>query len=177
MTAQFKVGSVYRDSLGRPYRLYAVGDAHAGQCEHKNAAWAKGISKSGLSEFGQGFRSLIDGRDLADYVHDGGNRDLLPGELHCVNGEWVPVAEEAPKPAERRFPGDQDFSGTTGPERARQALTWADSKRTDRFADFIVKRYDADEGMPAAPDHSHPLQRMSSESDPMHGSAFLRKGC
>jgi hypothetical protein len=61
-------------------------------------------------------------------------------------------------------------------ERTRPALDWADSKRVDRFADFIVERFDADDGMPAAPDHSHPLQRIAQEGDQLHGSAFLRKG-
>jgi hypothetical protein len=61
-------------------------------------------------------------------------------------------------------------------ERTRPALTWADSKRVDRFADFIVERFDADDGMPAAPDHSHPLQRIAQEGDQLHGSAWLRKG-
>jgi hypothetical protein len=59
--------------------------------------------------------------------------------------------------------------------RTRPALTWADSKRVDRFPGFVVTSGECDlhrpyEGL------IHPLQRIAQEGDQLHGSAFLRKG-
>jgi hypothetical protein len=77
---------------------------------------------------------------------------------------------------------DDIFEDYSGPdvdgsyaEPQRPALTWADSKRVDRFPGFTVISGECDlhrpyEGL------VHPLQRIAQEGDQLHGSAFLRKG-
>jgi hypothetical protein len=48
--------------------------------------------------------------------------------IELIDGKYVPRGVPVEdKPAERRFPGDQDFAGTTESERTLPALTWADS--------------------------------------------------
>jgi hypothetical protein len=108
---------------------------------------------------------------------------LLQGATTCPACDPAPE----PKPAERRFPGDQDFAGTTESERTRPALTWADSKRVDRWEGYAVTSSKALTGevhdgfltvtiASERPVPLHPLQRIAQEGDQLHGSAFLRKG-
>jgi hypothetical protein len=48
--------------------------------------------------------------------------------IELIDGKYVPRGVPVEdKPTERRFPGDQDFAGTTESERTLPALTWADS--------------------------------------------------
>jgi hypothetical protein len=65
--------------------------------------------------------------------------------LDAMRRMYAPVPRGVPvedKPAERRFPGDQDFAGTTESERTRPALTWADSKPFDAFGGFFTEPAD-----------------------------------
>lgn len=115
MTAQFRIGGVYRQRGGTIVCLRAIdpdnyktgyGDKVApsvvraalekwsnhGPLAH--AAYADGVGDDG-------WRRLSDGR-YPDSDDDDYRSHLLPGELHNVNGQWVPVAEEAPKTAKSR---------------------------------------------------------------------------
>lgn len=112
---------------------------------------------------------------------------LLPGELHQVNGEWVPlgVAQAAPKPAPslgaviraQQVKADPLAANECLPakERIRPPLSWADSKPTDRFDGYVVTS-GSNDVLHTLCDGVHPLQRMTDPSDQLHGSAFLRKG-
>jgi hypothetical protein len=63
--------------------------------------------------------------------------------IEMVDGKYIPRGVPVEdKPAERRFPGDQDFAGTTESERTRPALTWADSKPFDAFGGFFSEPAD-----------------------------------
>jgi hypothetical protein len=62
-------------------------------------------------------------------------------------------------------------------ERTRPALTWADSKRVDRFPGYVVERGAVKHDEYNPPERVlHPLQRIAQEGDQLHGSAWLRKG-
>jgi hypothetical protein len=71
---------------------------------------------------------------------------------------------------------DEDFDVLS--ERTRPALTWADSKRVDRWEGYVVYSDAVSSGFvpSATPAATHPLQRIAQEGDQLHGSAFLRKG-
>lgn len=158
MPAQFKVGSVYRDMDGDIVRLRIDGD-------------------DVRAEF------LVDGEWLC---HGGffdintGNCmhyqrcNLLPGELHNVNGQWVPVAEEAPiagpdATLEEVMDAIADMH-IAAVEPQRPELTWATPKPVDRWDGFTTN-YNTE---PQFEGDTHPLQRMADPSDPAHGSAWLK---
>lgn len=89
----FRIGSCYRDAAGRVFKLYENTTALMARSDGP-FAWAKYIYEDGTEE-GAGLRSLVDGRDNDEYfTWDGVRRDLLPGELMQVGGEWV-AKEEA----------------------------------------------------------------------------------
>lgn len=86
MTAQFKASSVYRDRSGVLVRLESFGGFVSGlYINHPDGHLNAG-----------GF-DLATGRYTPQASDPECKWHLLPGELHNVNGQWVPVAEEAPK--------------------------------------------------------------------------------
>lgn len=95
MTAQFKVGSVYRDGRGSVVRVdEAVGQITSPRLREFYEHYGLQVSQlSGKDWLYYGWRRATDGA----HSDDGAEYSLLPGELHNVNGQWVPVAEEAPK--------------------------------------------------------------------------------
>jgi hypothetical protein len=108
--------------------------------------------------------------------------DLLPGELHQINGEWVPrgvpVEDKPADLTDDQLEGLFDYGFVPpAPEPHRPALTWADSKRVDRLPGFVVERGAVKHDEYNPPERVlHPLQRIAQEGDQLHGSAFLRKG-
>lgn len=88
------------------------------------------------------------------------------------------VAEEAPKTAEpsktplfdhlRRL--RESGQGPAAVEAPRSPLTWATPKPVDRWEGFTTN-YNTE---PQFEGDTHPLQRITDPSDPLHGSAFLR---
>jgi hypothetical protein len=172
----FRIGGYYRQRDGRVVQVLSDGK-YTGI---NNSFYPRGVA---LSLASGGYRN-IDGKCLSIVGTPIPNYDLLPGELHQINGEWVPrgvPVEDKPATAEpewlfaARARTAQKRAADPTYERTRPALTWADSKRVDRFPGFIVERFDADEGN-EAPAATHPLQRIAQEGDQLHGSAFLRKG-
>jgi hypothetical protein len=131
----FRIGGYYRQRDGRVVQVLSDGK-YTGI---NNSFYPRGVA---LSLASGGYRN-IDGKCLSIVGTPIPNYDLLPGELHQINGEWVPRGVPVEdKPAERRFPGDQDFAGTTESERTRPALTWADSKPFDAFGGFFTEPAD-----------------------------------
>jgi hypothetical protein len=105
---------------------------------------------------------------------------LLPGELERREGQWVPRGVPVEDKPQQEDAGKvwRPHPAVCAPalpttERTRPALDWADSKRVDRWAEFLVTRSAIEQATPAA---THPLQRIAQEGDQLHGSAFLRKG-
>jgi hypothetical protein len=177
----FKVGSVYRDGKGTPNQVIAARDntdfvivrtvgGGVDFTHHKEtgAFWFGGVEMQSDSY------------------------KLLPGELHQINGEWVPrgvPVEDKPAIYERervserktivkRVPRPGVNYGPPTTERTRPALDWADSKRVDRWEGYVVYSDAVSSGFvpSATPAATHPLQRIAQEGDQLHGSAFLRKG-
>ena len=97
----YRVGGVYRDKHGMLYALapLASGDEFYRKY-HPNDAIASSykVGHDTGKRYGDscGAHRLSDGAFLAVA---GSDWDLLPGELHQVSGEWVPV--EAPAAAEQ----------------------------------------------------------------------------
>lgn len=172
---KFRIGGVYRQKDGAVVELSICSFVH----NEPGTAWA---TDPGYYRCGNGFRRLSDGVDTVGWRDN--CRDLLPGELHQVNGEWLPlgVAEEAPKPTpslgallRQAWERGSVKPATTkaAAEKVRPALTWNKPASVDRFPGF-TSTYDT--GPQLEDDNSHPLQRMTDPSDPLHGSAWLRKG-
>lgn len=157
----FRVGGVYRDEAGRVQRLNAL-NAKGVPCT-PGVAWAQSYDKVYEEWFGDGFRNLSDGSDDSGFLIDGLPRNLLPGELHQVDGEWVAVEEKREEPP-FRYDSNNRFSVRHGfapadKESPRAPLAYfTESKRFDPFAGFAVSRFDSSEGMDAAPEQAHPLQ-------------------
>lgn len=82
----FRIGAFYRDESGQVVELlegsrFAKADP--------GMAWCKLAG----SKHGDGFRNLANGLDQSCCRRDNGSyRHLIPGELHQVNGEWIPIA-------------------------------------------------------------------------------------
>jgi hypothetical protein len=103
-------------------------------------------------------------------------RALNPGLSHSTPATQAKQDEPSKTPLFdhlRRL--RESGQGPAAVEAPRPALTWADSKRVDRFPGFVVTSGECDlhrpyEGL------IHPLQRIAQEGDQLHGSAFLRKG-
>lgn len=93
MTAQFKVGAVYFNGYGDgPWRV--MKPAANGLCGLQSVKTGARLTDSWR---------LGDGRYMPDEGSGHDKMHLLPGELHNVNGQWVPVAEEAPKTTQSCF--------------------------------------------------------------------------
>lgn len=78
---QFRIGGVYRQIDGV---VVSLNDWHDGVLGH-----AKPVDGS----FSTGQRRLSDGRRVLFLDMPFHGNDLIPGELHQVNGQWVPVEE------------------------------------------------------------------------------------
>jgi hypothetical protein len=175
----FRIGGVYRNREGMLIRLSPEGAIGQTGIDLAREAYANRINEDGTpTTYGCGICSLVTGRmgdDKDTYA------DLVTGELHQINGEWVPrgVPVEAPatdwvRRARERVAQKRAADPTY--ERTRPALTWADSKRVDRFPGFVVERGAVKHDEYNPPERVlHPLQRITQEGDQLHGSAFLRK--
>lgn len=119
----FRIGAVYRQRNGWIVKLCDASEfSHV--IDPKTTAWAK-RPRGGDFTIGEGFRRLSYGCDTCTVPLSVGDRTLLPGELHQVNGEWVPV--EAPaKPASAPIPTAIPFERPLSPRevewKLRQAL-------------------------------------------------------
>jgi hypothetical protein len=178
----FRIGGVYRDQGGQVTRLDTP----------LEDGTADGLMLSGnFTGSRSGPRNLSDGRYPGYASQADSIWHLLPGELHQINGEWVPrgvPVEDKPAVYERervsehktivkRVPRSGVNYGPPTKERTRPALDWADSKRVDRFPGFVVESGAVKHDEYNPPERVlHPLQRIAQEGDQLHGSAFLRKG-
>lgn len=85
----FRVGGVYRDRSGRVLKITGeVGSVSDPFFQRSKAVAVSAICADG-SEYETGWRRLEDGK----YHGNHQSVDLLPGELHQVDGQWVPVEE------------------------------------------------------------------------------------
>lgn len=168
MTAQFRIGGHYRDGNGNLCAVlqHAVPGRIAVRFVDESDGEIVGLPFDHFAATGEYLN--CEGKPTAT-----DRFNLLPGELHNVNGQWVPVAEEAPKTEEALLaeiaPNDSSM------DVMRPALTWATPKPVDRWEGYAVKRgaVKHDEYNPPARTE-HVLQRMTDPSDPLHGSAFLK---
>jgi hypothetical protein len=161
----FRIGGVYRDSEGRLYRLLPMDQNKGGLRLKPCAAPAKAanVSKRSDKDIGfSGYRSLVDGADLADYPHDGGNRNLIPGELTLVNGEWVSMTPTLDKMEAEKRAAEAYFSFNVGDvipapasvdlDLTRPALDWNKPASHDRFPGFTTTSHTQDKQ--ASPTHA-----------------------
>lgn len=135
----FRVGGVYRDKAGYVITLRAAPSDDYIKWG-ANEAWA---FKDG--GYGYGTRDLFNG--VCTECPEEEEYHLIPGELHCVNGEWLPIGEvlreklvTKPEPAEV-LTSKQMWDLVRGAEPAeptRPPLDWAKPKAFDPFADFTV---------------------------------------
>lgn len=152
----FRIGGVYRNAQGELTKLVQM-DENTGALPLKACASpAKAINVTSNGKHGGacGYRSLVDGSDLADYAHDGGDRTLIPGDLTLKDGEWVPfrwpwVPAATEQPQHHTFPSGATIvtqgSTITGriepaPEPKRAPLDWNKPTRIDRFPGFVVTK-------------------------------------
>jgi hypothetical protein len=107
--------------------------------------------------------------------------------IELIDGKYVPrgvPVEDKPAPSlgallrQAMERGTPQLTPQPTKERTRPALTWADSKRVDRWEGYVVYSDAVSSGFvpSATPAATHPLQRIAQEGDQLHGSAFLRKG-
>lgn len=171
---KFRIGGVYRDMGGRIIRLRD--EDSSGSPMELGHAWAQVFEKRGWS--GDGYRTLTTGKDESNWILDSGfARHLLPGELHQINGSWVPINSGEQKAG--FIPGGvlptkcTPVLNTTEMERKRAPLTWATKTPFDPFKGWEpVKGLTANEptarGLPS-PD----LNPTGHQPYYMHGSALL----
>jgi hypothetical protein len=89
----FKIGSVYRDGKDRVIKLIPYGDSsHPDWCIAMAESEGGGFSDNAWA--GDGARRLSDGRYVHDHRNDRDDIALIPGELHQVDGAWVPITEQ-----------------------------------------------------------------------------------
>jgi hypothetical protein len=169
-TAQFRIDGVYRQKGGDLVRLdWCV--THFGRF-----AQAVFINRSGTD----GERDLATGK--YPYAEDDTSHKchLLPGELHQVNGQWVPVEDSGGgSGCITKTPTLDKLENTSEPKHPR--LTWADSKRVDRFPGYHVRsnhvwlqgEEDADHPSPFGAFRSPDLAPSSPQVLPVFGSAKL----
>lgn len=128
MTAQFRIGGYYRDKSGDIVQLTPDG----------RARW---MDEHGDWDLHGGIFCLTTGECSSARGYRYCSSDLLPGELHNVNGQWVPVAEEASKTECEVEPfssracelGTRSCTKTHDTDPVRPPLTWATPKPVDRF--------------------------------------------
>lgn len=192
----FKIDSVYTDAAGRILRLREL--THDGRPCDPGEAWCQVLSDGRW--WGDGFRTLADGRDPSNLRLDCGiYRHLLPGELHQVTRSWVPVEGKPAKsiefttalhPITKKVvpvaisygPGYEAVHFTVDlgrpvrtsiAEPKREPLTWNKPVKVDRFPGF-TSTYDgpviANEGEGLGVQRISPIDR-----DPKNGSAFLKE--
>jgi hypothetical protein len=137
----FRIGGVYRQQDGTVVRLldrtsdFPVG-AGIGHARHVDGG-----------EMRSGFRRLSDGVDTINFK--GGECNLLPGELHQINGEWVPRGVPVEdKPAKSELPElvkhflQRESTPQPTKERARPALDWNKPTPFDAFGGFFSEPAD-----------------------------------
>lgn len=181
---QFRIGGVYKNGYGDgPWRItdIRVGDGYALRNVNSNHT---------LKAFGW---SLQDGSWLADSNRRATPKmHLIPGELHQVDGAWVPMEAEPDSFVWLLGAEDDDENM---PMHARDsigvpALTWATTKPADRFEGYQVSSGTAKPDLGCAfkcgwpndccqtrHSHSSPLQRLTEAShlvDPRHALAAVK---
>lgn len=89
----FKIGSVYRQKDGKVVLLreHPTNEGRAFACIH----YGDGVFSSIID--GDGARRLDNGEFIWRSTSDEDRYTLIPGELHQVDGAWVPVEEKAVK--------------------------------------------------------------------------------
>jgi hypothetical protein len=134
----FKVGSVYRDGKGTPNQVIAARD---------NTDFVIVRSVGGGVDFTHHKETGAFWFGGVEMQSD--SYKLLPGELHQINGEWVPRGVPVEdKPAKSELPElvkhflQRESTPQPTKERARPALTWADSKPFDAFGGFFTEPAD-----------------------------------
>jgi hypothetical protein len=185
----FRIGGVYRNREGMLIRLSPEGAIGQTGIDLARKAYANRINDDGTpTKYGCGICSLVTGRmgdDKDTYA------DLVTGELHQINGEWVPrgvPVEDKPAVYERERVSEHKTivkrvprpAATPQPtkERTRPALTYREEEKDravfDPFRGFLTSSSAQLAGHGYG--NNHPLQRIAQEGDQLHGSAFLRKG-
>ncbi len=96
--ALFRIGGVYRQRKGDVVRLEAADQYWSTGCEHEAAAY-----EVAGAMFQRGARRLSDGKAYPYETDESAEYDLLPGELHNFNGQWLPVEEKAEQPMSPYF--------------------------------------------------------------------------
>lgn len=91
--AFFRIGGVYRQRKGDVVRLEAADQYWNTGCEHGAAAY-----EVAGAMFQRGARRRSDGKAYPYETDESSEYDLIPGELHLFNGEWLPVEEKAEQP-------------------------------------------------------------------------------
>jgi hypothetical protein len=94
----FKIGGVYRNDAGVVVRIEEMSVAAQENCQRDFKTyipfgWARAVKDNDPC----GYVSLLCGRTVSavyDCSPDIDGCDLIPGELHQVDGAWVPITEQ-----------------------------------------------------------------------------------
>jgi hypothetical protein len=98
MTQLFRIGGVYRNDAGVVVRIEEMPVAAQENCQRDFKmripfGWARAVEDNDPC----GYVSLLCGRTVSaiyDSSPDIDGYDLIPGELHQVDGAWVPITEQ-----------------------------------------------------------------------------------
>jgi hypothetical protein len=166
MSEQFRIGGVYRNGQGDVVTLRSSDD-------YEDFPVRSYFLDPARNPGGAGHHRLSDGRAKVWFADQSLRYDLLPGEMHQVDGQWVPITslpadatEQAEIDAAKCQPAHVSH---VEPERAELPYFHQRTKFDPFGAGFVTTS------------HAHndcrrpqgPLQRMTPESSPLCGSAWL----
>jgi hypothetical protein len=182
----FRIGGVYRNQGGAVARLVVIADAYHHEKWH--SAFPAHTFGHAIEVSGKGpiaYVSLVNGRSVRYMEGKACVDHLLPGELHCVNGEWVPISDE---------PGTIDADGfykehaailaeieradaaqRDTPEPHRPPLDWNAPTPFDAFKGYSVSSGSSDPHAYSGSFGSTDLTRAAHQVAPMFGSAYLTR--
>jgi hypothetical protein len=173
--SEFRIGGVYRNDVGQAVRLSEFSCFGSYRITGEGRAYANAVNSNGEDSNGAGIVLLSSGKAdgaLACY-------GVLPGELHQVSGQWVPITS---LPADATEQAEIDAAKcqpahVSHVEPERKPLDWNKSTPFDSFPGYEVFSDAVSSGfVPAQPKAPlHPLQKMNEGGNALHGSAALLK--
>jgi hypothetical protein len=172
MSEQFRIGGVYRNGQGDVVTLRSSDD-------YEDFPVRSYFLDPARNPGGAGHHRLSDGRAKVWFADQSLRYDLLPGEMHQVDGQWVPITS---LPADATEQAEIDAAKcqpahVSHVEPERKPLDWNKSTPFDSFPGYEVFSDAVSSGfVPAQPKAPlHPLQKMNEGGNALHGSAALLK--
>jgi hypothetical protein len=139
----FRIGGVYRNNAGKLQRIIGP-SAHPNPERHFFQVSL--LAEDGSVIFSDDGSRFINGTYFGDPTE---SASLLPGELHQINGEWVPRGVPVEdKPAKSELPElvkhflQRESTPQPTKERARPALDWNKPTPFDAFGGFFSEPAD-----------------------------------